>query len=130
MPTVLVVDDEPQLVELVQLRLEDSGYRVITAPDGSAGLRKAQTEQPDVIILDVMMPYLNGYEVCQLLKQDAQYRHIPIIMFTAKTQAKDEQMACECGADAYLRKPFQPEEMLATLRAVLSQPRTPKEVKE
>jgi len=117
---ILVVDDEPQLVELVQLRLEAHHYDVITACDGLEGLEKARTEQPDLIILDIMLPKLNGYEVCTTLKHDARSRHIPVVMFTAKSQAKDEQRAWDCGADAYLRKPFRPEEMLKTIGRVFT----------
>ena len=117
---ILVVDDEPQLVELVQLRLTANGYEVLTAYDGLEGLEKARTEQPDLIILDIMLPTLNGYEVCTTLKQDTRFRHIPIVMFTARTQPKDEQTARDCGADAYLRKPFRPEEMLETIGHLLT----------
>ncbi len=117
---ILVVDDEPQLVELVQMRLEANHYDVITASDGPEGLEKARTAQPDLIVLDIMLPHLNGYEVCTMLKQDTRYRHIPIVMCTAKTQAKDEQTARDCGADAYLRKPFHPEELIETIGHLLT----------
>ncbi len=117
---VLVVDDEPELVELVQMRLEANGYDVVTASDGPEGLEKARTMHPDLMILDLMLPQLNGYEVCTVLKQDTRFKRIPIVMFTAKTQAKDEQTARDCGADAYLRKPFRPEEMLATIQTLLA----------
>ncbi len=124
---ILIVDDEPQLVELVQMRLEASGYEVLSAVDGQEGLKKARDEQPDVIILDLMLPKLNGYEVCTLLKQDARYQHIPIVILTAKTQQKDEALAMDCGADAYLRKPFKAEEMLEAIQKFIPGGSTPKE---
>jgi len=127
-PRILIVDDEPELVEMVQMRLEANGYEVLTAYDGSKGLDRARADKPDLIILDLMMPKLNGYEVCTALKHDPRYRQIPILIFTAKAQATDEQAARDCGADAYLRKPFHPEEMLATLQTLLATARNPKEV--
>ena len=116
---LLLVDDEPQLVEMVRMRLEASGYAVLSAGDGAEALEKARTQQPDLIILDLMLPKLNGYEVCTLLKQDPRYQQIPILMFTAKAQEKDEVLAMDCGANAYLRKPFRAEEMLATIQTLL-----------
>lgn len=112
---ILVVDDEPEIVELVRMRLEAHGYAVITASDGLEALDLARAAHPDLMILDVMLPKLDGFKVCAMLKQDTRYQHIPIVMLTAKTQANDEQTARDCGADAYLRKPFHAEEMLATI---------------
>ena len=119
-PRVLIVDDEPSIVKMVGKRLEVEGFEVHVAMDGQEGLAKAQAESPDLIILDLMLPRLNGYEVCMRLKQDARYQKIPIMLFTAKAQAKDEQLGLECGANAYLRKPFQAKELIETIRALLT----------
>ena len=117
---ILLVDDEPSIVKMVGKRLEVEGFQVIVAMDGQDGLQKAQTEQPNLIILDLMLPKLNGYEVCTMLKQDTRYQKIPIMMFTAKAQDKDEKLGMECGANAYLRKPFRAQELLDKIRALLA----------
>ena len=117
---ILIVDDEPSIVKMVGKRLEVEGFDVLVAMDGQEGLNKAQTESPDLIVLDLMLPKLNGYEVCTMLKQDARYQKIPIMLFTAKAQAKDEQLGKECGANAYMRKPFQGKELVDTIRALLA----------
>lgn len=119
-PKILLVDDEPSIVKMVGKRLEVEGFQVIVAMDGQDGLQKAQTEQPSLIILDLMLPKLNGYEVCAMLKQDTRYQKIPIMMFTAKAQEKDEKLGMECGANGYLRKPFRAQELLEQIRALLS----------
>ena len=119
-PRILVVDDEPSIVKMVGKRLEVEGFQVSVAVDGQEGLAKAQSEQPDLIILDLMLPKLNGYEVCTMLKQDVRYQKIPILLFTAKTQDKDEQLGMECGANAYVRKPFRVPELLETIRKLIA----------
>ncbi len=120
---ILVVDDETELLDLVKMRLEANGYQVATACDGQEGLEKARTQPPDLIILDLMLPKLNGYEVCRLLKFDQKFQSIPIVMFTARAQDKDERLGMECGADAYIRKPFKAQELLDHIkRLVHSQP--------
>jgi len=119
---VLLVDDEPGIIKMVGKRLEIEGYEVLLAMDGQEGLKLAQTQQPDLIILDLMLPKLNGYEVCTMLKQDTRYQKIPIAMFSAKAQSKDEQLGLECGADAYIRKPFQAQELLEQVKALLQRP--------
>ena len=118
-PRILLVDDEPSIIMMVGKRLEVSGFEVLTARDGQEGLTKAQTETPDLIILDLMLPQLNGFEVCTTLKQDPRYQQIPIVLFSAKTQQKDEDLGRQCGADAYVRKPFKAEELLETIRMLL-----------
>ena len=119
-PRILLVDDEPSIVKMVGKRLEVEGFDVTVAMDGQEGLKKAQNEVPDVIILDLMLPKLNGYEVCTMLKQDPRYRKIPVVMFSAKAQERDERLGRECGADAYVRKPFQAAELLAQIRALVA----------
>ena len=120
-PRILLVDDEPSIVKMVGKRLEIEGFEVLVAMDGRAGLMKAQADRPDLIVLDLMLPQLNGYEVCTMLKQDARYQKIPIVLFTAKTQMKDEQLGKECGADAFVRKPFRAQELITQIRALLAQ---------
>ena len=116
---ILLVDDEPGIVKMVGKRLEVAGFDVLVATDGQEALTKARTKQPDLIILDLMLPKLNGFEVCRMLKFDKGMKHIPIILFTALTRDTDEQMGLECGADAYIRKPFRAQELLEKIRALL-----------
>ena len=124
-PRILLVDDEPSIVKMVGKRLEIEGFDVIVAMDGQEGLTKAQTEHPDLLILDLMLPKLNGYEVCTMLKQDTRYQKIPIVLFTAKAQDKDEKLGMECGANAYVRKPFRAQELLEKMRVLLGVSSTP-----
>ena len=118
-PRILLVDDEPDILKMVRLRLETAGYQVSVAADGEEGLQKAMLEHPDLMILDLMLPKLNGYEVCKALKQDPKFRSIPIILFTAMAQEKDEKAGFACGADAYMRKPFHSQELLAEVQRLL-----------
>lgn len=106
---ILLVDDEHELVEMVKLRLESYGYEVIPAYDGQDGLEKARNEKPDLIILDIMLPKIDGYKVCRMLKFDEKYKNIPIIMFSARAQDRDKETGEQVGADAYIVKPFEPE---------------------
>lgn len=116
---VLVVDDEPNIAKIVKKQLEVSGYDVIVAVDGEMALTKVREEHPDVILLDVMLPKRNGYEVLGILKQDEQLKHIPVMMLTARAQQQDQQASLEHGADAYLAKPFQLEELVEQVKALL-----------
>ena len=117
---ILLVDDEPSIVKMVGKRLEVEGFEVVIAIDGQEALNKARADQPDLIVLDLMLPKLNGYEVCTMLKQDARYQKIPIILFTAKAQEKDEKLGMECGANAYVRKPFRAQELLEKIRGLIA----------
>ena len=116
---ILLVDDEPSIVKMVGKRLEVEGFEVLIATDGQEGLDKARAERPDLIVLDLMLPKLNGYEVCTMLKQDTRYQGIPVVLFTAKAQEKDEKLGIECGANAYVKKPFRAQELLEKIRALL-----------
>lgn len=116
---ILLVDDERDLVTTVTFRLEASGYEVIPAYDGQEGLEKAKKEKPDLIILDLMLPKMDGYKVCGLLKADARYNKIPIIMFTARAQETDIEMGKETGAEAYITKPFEPQVLLSKIEELL-----------
>ena len=126
-PRILLVDDEPSIVKMVGKRLEIEGFDVLVAVDGQEALTKAQAEHPDLIILDLMLPKLNGYEICTMLKQDTRYQRIPIVLFTAKAQEKDEKLGMECGANAYVRKPFRAQELLEKIRGLLPASPTPQQ---
>ncbi len=116
---ILLVDDEPDIVSVTVMRLEASGYEVITAEDGSSGYELAKSEKPDLIILDLMLPLMDGYQVCRLLKFDAQYKDIPIIMLTAKSQQEDKEWGEKVGADLYMTKPYEAKELLEKIRQLM-----------
>ena len=118
---ILVVEDERELVKAIQIRLEQAGYEVMAAYDGQEGLEKAQKEKPDLIILDLMLPKMDGYKVCGMLKHDGRYVKIPIIMLTARAQDTDEKLGYECGADAFIIKPFKHEAVLAKIKELLKE---------
>ena len=111
--TILVVDDERHIVRLVQVNLERAGYEVTTAYDGVEALEAVRSELPDMIILDVMMPRMDGFEALKKLRADAQTKDIPVIMLTAKAQDADIFKGWSSGVDSYLTKPFNPRELLA-----------------
>ncbi|MCJ7547945.1 MAG: response regulator [Deltaproteobacteria bacterium] len=122
---ILIVDDEPDLVEAVSIILESKGYAVAKAYGGVEGLKKAKTENPDLIVLDVMMPDKDGYEVCKELKADAKYRSIPILLLTAvvsniPTSKYTQEMGMETEADDFLDKPAEAQELVKRVEALLS----------
>jgi len=122
---ILIVDDEPDLVEAVSIILESKGYEVAKAYGGVEGLKKAKTENPDLIVLDVMMPDKDGYEVCKELKADAKYRSIPILLLTAvvaniPTSRYTQEMGMETEADDFLDKPVEAKELVKRVEALLS----------
>ncbi|ADP33399.1 response regulator transcription factor [Bacillus atrophaeus] len=114
---ILVVDDEESIVTLLQYNLERSGYEVVTASDGEEALKQAETEKPDLIVLDLMLPKLDGIEVCKQLRQ--QKLMFPILMLTAKDEEFDKVLGLELGADDYMTKPFSPREVNARVKAIL-----------
>lgn len=116
---ILIVDDEPDLVETLRFPLEMEGYQVLVAENGEMGLTLARKERPDLIILDLMLPKLDGYKVCRLLKFDERFKKIPVLMVTAKTQEKDRLLGKETGADEYITKPFDIEQLLEKVKAYL-----------
>jgi two-component system phosphate regulon response regulator PhoB len=118
-PKVLIVDDEPDVVELVEFNLRSAGYDVVSANDGAEALRKARTSQPDLILLDVMLPELDGMEVCKILRRDPATASVPIIMLTAKAAEIDRVLGLELGADDYVTKPFSPRELVLRVKALL-----------
>ncbi len=116
---ILLVDDEEALVELLKMRLEVNGYEVLEASDGEEGLDKARKEKPDLIILDLMLPKIDGYKVCRMLKFDEKYKKIPIILFTARAQESDKKVGEEVGCDCYITKPFDPQILLAKIKELI-----------
>ena len=112
---ILIVDDEPKIVELVQLYLEKDSYRVVSALDGKTGLELARRERPDLIILDLNLPGMDGLEVCRALRKES---NVPIIMLTARDEDVDKIIGLELGADDYITKPFSPREVVARVKAV------------
>jgi DNA-binding response OmpR family regulator len=114
--TVLVVDDEPTLVATLKFNLEREGYRVLTAGDGGAALNTARAEHPDLVVLDLMLPVMDGLEVCRALRREMT---LPILMLTARTEEVDKVVGLELGADDYVTKPFGMRELLARVRALL-----------
>ena len=119
---VLVVDDEPDLVRVLEFGLKASGYTVEVASDGQEGLKKAREIKPDVILLDLMLPKLDGYKVCRLLKFDDRFKHIPIIILSARTQEGDQTLALEMGANRFVTKPYDFAEILGYIETLLKSP--------
>jgi two-component system alkaline phosphatase synthesis response regulator PhoP len=115
---VLVVEDERDVADLIRYNLTKEGYDVVVSPTGSDALKQAREVHPDLVLLDIMVPQLNGWEVCRRLKQDAETRRIPIIMVTGRVDEGDKVLGFELGADDYVTKPFSPRELVARVRAV------------
>ena len=120
---ILIVEDQAAIINMLRMRLEANNYTVITAGDGQTGLEKAHKENPDLIILDVMLPKMNGYKVCQLLKTDQKYSTIPIIISSGRTPQEIRKIGQEVGADAYVSKPFEAETLLAKIKELLERKR-------
>ncbi len=124
---ILVVDDEPEAVELVEFNLKQAGFEVITAIDGVEALKKARTAGPDLMILDLMLPEVDGLEVCKMLRRDPATAGLPIIMLTAKAAEVDRVVGLELGAEDYVTKPFSPRELVLRVKKLLERGRgTPK----
>lgn len=122
---ILAVDDSPTIAEMIKAILLGAGYDVVTAADGKEALELARSCGAQLIILDVMLPKLDGYRVCRLLKFDQKYKHIPIIMLTAKSEEASMQVGMRTGANLYLTKPIQPEELLAAVESELAKAASP-----
>jgi len=120
---IIVVDDEPDVLKTTSIFLKSEGFNVVTAVDGIAALEVIRKERPDLIVLDIMLPKIDGYKICRMLKFDDKFRDIPIIIFTARAQEVDEKKAMEVKADAYITKPFQPDVLLGKIKQLLSMPR-------
>ena len=117
--TVLVIEDEKNIAELVKYNLEGAGFRVLQAARGDTGLEQARKTKPDLVILDLMLPELDGLEICKILKRNDNTAHIPILMLTAKSQETDKVVGLELGVDDYVTKPFSPKELVARVKVIL-----------
>lgn len=124
---VLVVDDEPDTIELIQFNLKNAGYDIVTASGGAEALRKARSTEPDLIILDLMLPELDGLQVCKLLRHDPATAKIPVLMLTAKASEVDRIVGLELGARDYVTKPFSPRELILRVRNLLATEESDKE---
>lgn len=120
MAKILIVDDEEDIAFSIARRLSASGHEAICAEDGLEGLQRAQNESPDLILLDLMLPKMDGFKVCRLLKFDQRYKHIPIIMLSARSQEADIAQGRETGAECYMTKPFDSGELLAKINELLA----------
>lgn len=127
---ILVVDDEPSIVSLLKSRLEASQYEVITAKDGQEAIEKTSQEKPDLIILDIMLPKIDGYMVASMLKSDEKTRDIPIVMLTARNLAQDIKAGMESGAVSYVQKPFNSDVLLGMIPTLINQKEKEKEKRE
>ncbi len=119
LPLIAVVDDEPDILELVAMHLQKAGFAVATLPDANQLYRLLEHKTPSLIILDLMLPDVDGIDVCRLLRQNPRWSAIPIIMLTARTEETDRVLGLEIGADDYITKPFSPRELVARVRTVL-----------
>jgi two-component system, OmpR family, phosphate regulon response regulator PhoB len=118
-PRILIVEDEPDILELAAYNLTQAGFAVDKAEDGETGLKRATEARPDLIVLDLMLPGIDGFEVCRRLKQAEATRHIPVLMLTARAAEIDRVVGLELGADDYVVKPFSPRELVLRIRAIL-----------
>ncbi|MBN2171701.1 MAG: response regulator [Candidatus Krumholzibacteriota bacterium] len=116
---VLVVDDEVYILHILDFSLGAEGYEVITAADGEQAIEKAVAEKPDLIVLDVMMPRLDGYETCRRLKEMPETKHIPVLLLTAKGRDVDRKKGFEMGANDYITKPFSPNKLITRVQEIL-----------
>jgi two-component system phosphate regulon response regulator PhoB len=124
-PKILVIDDEPDAIELVAFNLKSAGFQVVTAVDGAEALRQARSTAPDLIVLDLMLPEIDGLDVCKLLRRDPVTAAIPILMLTAKASEVDRILGLELGAEDYVTKPFSPRELVLRIRKILERGRQP-----
>jgi len=116
---VLIIEDDRDIVEMLEYHLQEAGYETVSALNGQDGIAIAKKQQPDLIILDIMLPIVDGFEVCRTLKQDDTVAHVPIIILSAKSQETDKIIGLELGADDYVTKPFSPRELIARTKAIL-----------
>jgi DNA-binding response OmpR family regulator len=119
-PKVLVVDDDPVIVRLLEVNFEMEGFEVISAVDGMDGVEKARSQHPDIVVSDVMMPKLDGLELCAVLKGDDATRAIPVVLLSAKAQVADIRAGLDAGADDYVTKPFEPLDLIDRVNKLLA----------
>jgi two-component system phosphate regulon response regulator PhoB len=129
-PKILVVDDEPEAVELVEFNLKQAGFDVAVAADGAEALKKSRTLMPTLIVLDLMLPEVDGLEVCKMLRRDSSTAKVPIIMLTAKAAEIDRILGLELGADDYITKPFSPRELVLRVKRILQRGAAPDQEQE
>jgi DNA-binding response OmpR family regulator len=129
-PKILVVDDEPEAVELVEFNLKQAGFDVAVAADGAEALKKSRTLMPTLIVLDLMLPEVDGLEVCKMLRRDSATAKVPIIMLTAKAAEIDRILGLELGADDYITKPFSPRELVLRVKRILQRGAAPDQEQE
>lgn len=122
---ILIIEDVPEVLRGLVIRLERAGYEVITATDGEDGLKKARDENPDLVLLDLMLPKMDGYKVCRLLKFDEDYQHIPVLILSARAMERDRARGFETGADAYITKPYDSKTLLTTIERLLDRTYVP-----
>jgi DNA-binding response OmpR family regulator len=115
-PRILIVDDEPDLIAVLRMGLLMEGFEVLEAADGEEGLRKAQQEKPDLMVLDLMLPRIDGYQVCRTLKFDARYKSLPIFILSARPGDRDKRLALEMGADLFISKPYDLKDLVNRIR--------------
>ncbi len=123
---ILVVDDEAYIVHILEFSLGMEGYEVITAYDGEEAISKAERENPDLIVLDIMMPKLDGYETCRRLKSIGKTKSIPVILLSAKGRSMDQRVGMDAGADEYITKPFSPRKLVERISSHISRAKAPK----
>jgi CheY-like chemotaxis protein len=119
MAKILLVDDEPEIRYITRRMLERAGHSVVEASDGERALKMLKEERPDLVLLDVRMPGMNGWEVCRKIKSSSETRHIPVVMFTVRTSKDSVKKSRECGAEAHINKPFEREELLRVVGEML-----------
>lgn len=122
-PKILVVDDEPDALEVLAFKLREAGYAVVLAKDGAEALEMARNELPSLIVLDVMLPEIDGLDVCRILRRDPRFASTPILMLTARVEERDQALGLELGADEYLTKPFSPRELVGRIGKLLERNR-------
>ncbi|MCM8763285.1 MAG: response regulator [Candidatus Omnitrophica bacterium] len=118
---ILFIEDEPDILKTTTIFLQAEGFEVVSATDGMEGLEKARTQNPDLIIMDIMLPKLDGYKLCRMLKFDERYKDIPVIFFTARAQDQDEQISKEVCADAFIKKPVEPKVLIDKVKELLKE---------
>jgi len=119
---IVLAEDEPQIARLIEFKLKKEGYDVTWKENGDEALRAIKADKPDLILLDIMMPVMGGYEVLRRLKEDENLKSVPVIMLTARAQEKDVVKGIDMGAEDYITKPFQPAELLARVKRILGKP--------
>jgi DNA-binding response OmpR family regulator len=125
---ILVVDDEIYIVHILEFSLTMEGYDVLTASDGEEALKIIDAERPDLVVLDIMMPKLDGYEVCHRLRENGVFQNLPVILLSAKGRPVDREAGLQAGADDYITKPFSPRKLVEKIRALLDQEQAQKVV--